>query len=91
MRSRDACACNGTGFVPFRGDFRMTDGSVKKHVAQVLRCPAYVDYFRESPLMRDYPGRVPVRRGHGICGGAIKAHELIWRTTEAKRKDSKEL
>lgn len=89
--STPVCRCNDTGFIPFRGDFRMKDGSVKKLVAQVRRCPAYTAYFAANPLMRDYPGKVPVRREHGVCLAAVRAHEAIYQRSEQKRKDGKEL
>lgn len=86
-----ACRCDGTGFVIATGDFKMRSGSVRKNTSIARRCPAYEDYFEQSPLMRDYPDKVPVRRDHGACKAAVQAHVAIFQKSEARRKDGKEL
>lgn len=85
------CVCDGTGFIPFVGDYKLKSGAVRKDVEQVRRCPGYVDYFQISALMRDYPEKTPPLLGHDICSAALTAHRAIFSKENQKRKDGKEL
>lgn len=86
-----ACECDGTGFIPFVGDYRLNSGAVRADVDQVRRCPGYVDYFQISALMRDYPEKTPPMPGHDRCSAALEAHRAIFGKENQKRKDGREL
>ena len=87
--------CDGTGWTTFIGDFEMRrhegeSRTKRKDVVQARRCPRYVEYFKATPLMRDYPEKTPVVND-AECSAAKRAHRDLFERSERKRKDSRDL
>lgn len=81
------CECGGTGWLTYTGDYRSkVTGNTLKDVEQVRRCGRYVRYFGESPLMRDYPHKLPVPTRGDHCPAAVQAHKAI--IDSASRKEA---
>ena len=68
------------------GDFRMSNGNVRKDIEHVRRCPEYTRYFGESELMKQYPEKCPVPTRGDHCPAAIKAHIAVVASAEAKEQ-----
>lgn len=71
------CTCDGTGFVPFVGDYTSARGRTYQNVSQTRRCPGYIDYFRSSPLMHDHPDKADVLQGSDLCSHAVATHRAL--------------
>lgn len=84
------CTCDGTGFVPYVGDYTSVGGRVHENVSQTRRCPGYIEYFRSSALMHDHPEKAAVLHGPGICSHAVATHKkLILKGERAPNKGTK--
>ncbi len=83
----EACECDGSGFIYFVADFQISSRKrIYGNVEQVRRCPGYFEYFRATPLMKDYPEKTPPRDYHGACPAAMAAHRDLFNRSETKRK-----
>lgn len=81
-----SCECDGSGWVRFVAEFKTRSGKVHQDIEQVKRCPGYFEYFRASPLIRDYPEKTPPRDYEGACRAAVSAHRDLWAKNEQSRK-----